>query len=140
MTGRPRDFKNASHFKNRNSGGETKLKPKLKLKPKETLQHPQRQAMASASRPPMPSPGRKHFVDPGEFLSRFAFRLAARDFCRVQHRPVLIVEHPDTTPFQQLAHRLGTSFLPIAAFRKIREEALYRLHAVGTIGADDAGR
>ena len=41
---------------------------------------------------------RQHFVGPSEFLSRFAFRLAAIDLCRVYHQPVLIVQHPDATP------------------------------------------
>ena len=41
---------------------------------------------------------RQHFVDPSEFLPRFAFRLTAVDLCRVYHQPVLIVQHRDTTP------------------------------------------
>ena len=41
---------------------------------------------------------RQHFVDPSEFLPRFAFRLAAIDFRRVYHLPALIVQHPDATP------------------------------------------
>jgi hypothetical protein len=40
----------------------------------------------------------QHFVDPSEFLSRFAFRLAAIGLCRVYHHSVLIVQHPDATP------------------------------------------
>ena len=41
---------------------------------------------------------RQHFVDPSEFLPRFAFRLAAIDFRRVYHLPALIVQQPDATP------------------------------------------
>jgi hypothetical protein len=39
----------------------------------------------------------QHFVDPSEFLPRFAFWLTAIDFCSVYHQPVLIIQHPDAT-------------------------------------------
>lgn len=82
---------------------------------------------------------RKHFIDPGEFLSRLAFRFPPIDFCQIEYRPVFIIEDLNVTLLQQHAQRRSTSFPLIAAFRKIREEARNRFYAIGTVGADDAG-
>ena len=83
---------------------------------------------------------RKHFIDPGEFLSRLAFRSPPIDFCQIEYRPVLIIEDLNVMLLQQRAQRPSTSFFLIAAFRKIREKARNRFYTIGTVGADDAGR